>query len=325
MSEFKNSIRLLSEYIIGTQLPNDDFSDLEILKHWLKFKEDRLEKSNYSLERTQNITFFHIIELPTFENKLKELALTYHKSNPYGGKDDFINDTFGYTIAILTKFIGINNIYMIPYSTPPYIQNDIYSCDEFHKSRIIDIVVGPGKDIKWYKQYYKKIIEIIYCIDFDGIIAKANLSIINPDAEDNTPNISLLPVTNINNDSNSFAEKYLFFLDGKSHTNNKYLNHEDYIRLIEYTNYFFSNLELPPNIKPVNSLYFKAGELRYAFYLMFKEKYPGSKYPESLFNFLSKVFPILKDVKKREFRNTSNYKKFNHKPQYWEDLMNKNK
>ena len=75
----------------------------------------------------------------------------------------------------MEKFININNIYYIPYSTPPSIKKKIYSCDEFFKDKIIDLIIDPTKDIEWYKQYYKVIIELIYKLDFNDIKIELDL------------------------------------------------------------------------------------------------------------------------------------------------------
>lgn len=128
------------------------------------------------------------------------------------------------------------------------------------------------------------------------------------------------------NDSNdvSIAEKYLYFLNGKTLTNQKYLSGSDYQRLIRFVNTYFENLELPKNLQPIPSVHYKVGELRYAFYLMFKEMYPNVEYPKSLFQFLEITFPNLKDKENRDYRETANYKKFTSKPQYWDDLLKHN-
>ena len=76
MAKSDNIISLISEYIIGTELPKDkNLWDLETLQNWLKFKENQLGNSDNRLERTQNITFFHIVELSKFKNNLNEQVL----------------------------------------------------------------------------------------------------------------------------------------------------------------------------------------------------------------------------------------------------------
>lgn len=206
MTEFSNSIVFFSEYNVGTELPSDDFIELEILQNWLKFKELNLDRSNYSLERTQSIIFFHLIELPIVENKFIELVVTYSQLYPYGGKDDFISATLGYTTLVLNKFIAINNIYFNPYPTPPHIKKDVYSCDEFHKGKIVDFVVEPGTDLNFYKQYYKKIIAVINNLDVDGTIE--NLKLIPP-LHPTIPNSEKDGVRHIKKESNKLTVKQI--------------------------------------------------------------------------------------------------------------------
>lgn len=143
------------------------------------------------------------------------------------------------------------------------------------------------------------------------------LDIITKDNEDAT--ITEIQFENI--ETETFAEKNLFFLQGKNRSNESYMTKSEYKRLIEYTNYLFEKSKLPKNIAPVNSTHIRAGEIRYAFYLMTSEKYPNKDYPEFIFKFIEAVFPSLKSENIQNYKQTANYKKFKTRPQYWDDLM----
>ena len=127
---------------------------------------------------------------------------------------------------------------------------------------------------------------------------------------------------NTNQKVKTLAEKHLFFLNGRSQSNQKYMNDSEYQRLISYTNYLFDKFELPENIEPIKSPYIMAGEIRCSFYLMLNERQPDKDYPEIVFNFICKVFPSLsKGTKGKNYKQTANYKKFKTKPQYWDSLI----
>lgn len=125
----------------------------------------------------------------------------------------------------------------------------------------------------------------------------------------------------LHDESISLAERFLSFLNGKSQANIKYMKADEYSRLIEYTNYLFTNLKLPKDIIPIKSNEIKAGEIRYSFYLMTTECYPSHDYPKVIFDFIGKVFPKLKDSKNADYKKTANYKKFKEKPQYYDSLV----
>ena len=98
---------LLTEYIIGTELPNinnsGQISDVEFLLKWIHFKENASEMQNYRCERTNNISILYIIEIDEFKEILKDLVLIYKKSYQHGEKSDFIDHVFKYTITFLRK------------------------------------------------------------------------------------------------------------------------------------------------------------------------------------------------------------------------------
>lgn len=177
-------------------------------------------------------------------------------------------------------------------------------------------------------QYKKSVLKLKPSISIDE---KNNLTInkkITGFDENNLSNV----YSEINDDKNvqsqdnneSLAEKYLFFLKGKNFANMNYMTLGEYNYLIGATNYLFENLEIPENLKPIKSTAIKAGEIRYSFFLIAKEKYPNDEYSENIFIFLSRIFPTLNDNKKN-YRDSANYKKFSSKPKNYDDLLKKNR
>ncbi|MBK8451685.1 MAG: hypothetical protein IPL42_17395 [Saprospiraceae bacterium] len=175
-----------SEFIIGCELPiNEEFEFVKALNHWLKFKDNDREMRNFRSERTQYIAFLHIIELKVFKEILNDLVKIYKKSYPFGEKRDFIKHTFYNTLYALENIIDWNFTYY--FSPPPGIGYDIcYYFEDKFKYPIIDFLLEPPKDIDYYKQYYKKIVELINNLDFDGINSVITPQPTNPETEKET-------------------------------------------------------------------------------------------------------------------------------------------
>ncbi|MBK8243269.1 MAG: hypothetical protein IPK88_07580 [Saprospiraceae bacterium] len=352
MEELGNRNLFTSEFIIGCEFPdNKKFECIETLHNWINIKEKYYERKVYNLERTQYIAFLHIIDLKVFEGILNDLVIIYKKFYPDGEKADFIQHTFRYSLYSLEKFVNIQELDLNYYEPYHAFDNAIYYYNDGSKCPIIDFILESTKEIEHYRQFFKKIIQLINNLDFGGSVEEQKLpppsipetitnkietadieqanssnEILNPKPEINTNQLNnTIENKNPIKAEISLAEKYLFFLNGESITGKKYLKEEDYLRLLDYTNYFMETLKLPLNIDPIKSNHLKSGELRYSFYLMFKDKYPHLDFPETLFDFLTKVFPMLNDPNKNDFRKTANYKRLSQEPSYWEQLMKKNK
>lgn len=158
------------ECIIGCNLPKRKQSKcIETVSRWIYIKENDYGMKNYSLERTQLIAFLHIIDIELFKEKLIKLVSNYKKSYPFGEKIDFIEYTFRYSLYALEKFNNIHDWNIIYYGQTSNIKNDVYFYDDDRsKNPITDYILEPSKDIKWYKQLYKKIINLIKEVDFDS-------------------------------------------------------------------------------------------------------------------------------------------------------------
>ncbi|WP_282117738.1 hypothetical protein [Maribacter aquivivus] len=165
--EYSGNINLFtSHFVIGTLLPNNkEFEIVQILHDWIDFKDSDYGMRKYSTNRTQYISFPHVIELPTINLVLKDLVKIYKKSYPFGKKADFIEHTFGYTLFDLQRFISFDSY--IPYANPLNSKVEIYSKSEPPRYEYLDFVIDDSKDIEFYKQYFKKVIEIINNINFD--------------------------------------------------------------------------------------------------------------------------------------------------------------
>jgi len=131
--------------------------------------------------------------------------------------------------------------------------------------------------------------------------------------------------TEIINDDSFSAEKHLYFMRNRNYRNNKLIMEEsEYIRMIEYTDYFFSSNELPTKIKKLKKLNITNGEIAYTFIKMYDEAYPKPPRSFVFFKFLNDVFEQLHnaDFCKENYRSKSIYKKGAIEPIDYNKLIN---
>jgi hypothetical protein len=163
-----------THFVMGTKLP--EFLTIDIVKglnNWIQFKDRDYGMKNYRTSRTQYISFLHIIELPIFESVLKNLATIYKSYFPYGAKEDFLNYVFGYTITDLEIFIARK--YDWVGAPGPSDKYDFYTYFDFNE--YLDYAIPENETISHYKQYYKKILQIIKDVDFASITETKNANI----------------------------------------------------------------------------------------------------------------------------------------------------
>lgn len=156
-----------SKYVIGCELPNNTNIDcIKTLHNWLYFKDNDYGMSRYRTDRTQFIAFLNIIDLPVLKEIINDLIIIYKKEYPFGEKADFIEQIFSYTLYSLESFVEYENYTF--YGTPPNIKNEVYYKFERDDNEYIEFVTEPVKDIEYYQQYYKKVIEMINNLDFEN-------------------------------------------------------------------------------------------------------------------------------------------------------------
>jgi len=215
-----------SEFDMGCELPNSkELEYIETLNKWLDFKKNDFWMEKYRPENTLFIAFLHIIDLETFNEILHDLILIYKKSYPFGKKSDFIEHTFRYTLRFLEKFNNIHYSNFIYYSRPNGIRNYIYyyrnhlSIDE-----IEDYILEQPKDIKFYQQYYKKIVELIINVDFDNI--NSETSIFSPQQTETKTDLNFIDFKNNfdNVDSLTVYKHFKIGLVDKQHLTEDELN-----------------------------------------------------------------------------------------------------
>jgi hypothetical protein len=163
-----------SKYIIGCELPsNTNIDCVKTLHNWLYFKDNDYAMKRYRIDRTQYIAFLNIIDLPILKDIINDLIIIYKKEYPFGEKADFMEQIFSSTLYGLETFIEYDNYTF--YGTPPNIKNEVYYKYDTGHNEYIEFVTEPSKDIEYYQQYYKKVIETINNLDFENPQIKPEL------------------------------------------------------------------------------------------------------------------------------------------------------
>ncbi len=118
------------------------------------------------IDRVQYIDYPHIISLDNVKQIKIDLYNIYIKSYPYSSYEDFIKSVFEYTIYDLKNFIDFDFTWT---GTPPNI-NDYEYFYFFERGTNEFLFYGllSEFDDKHYKQYYKRVIDILETpIDID--------------------------------------------------------------------------------------------------------------------------------------------------------------
>ncbi|MBY0244350.1 MAG: hypothetical protein K2Q03_02725, partial [Sphingobacteriaceae bacterium] len=165
-----------SEFIVGMALPagfnfwefknskEEPLNDtLKTLKIWIDYKENDWAMKSCRLAKTQYIAYLHLIDLDSFKIIINDLALIYKKEYPYSETSNFIECIFGNTLCDLKQFI--QNKYLC-YGAQLGINNRIYFTKDGRE--FIDFILEPNLDIEYYKQYYKRVIEVIENFEYSN-------------------------------------------------------------------------------------------------------------------------------------------------------------
>ncbi len=153
-----------SHFVMGGNVSDTKKIGLvQALNEWLEYKDTNPDMKKYRTERTQYIDFLHIIEISVLKDILYKLMMIYKKSYPYGVKDDFIQHTFRYTLYDLETIISRDYIFYC------HLINGyaFYYFYDKESLEYIDVAISSDKDIDYYRQYYKTIINLINSIEFE--------------------------------------------------------------------------------------------------------------------------------------------------------------
>lgn len=155
-----------SHFIIGclTNINNDLESKKE-LNNWLKFKNSNSEMDKYRVNQTQYVDFLYEIDLSIFKGYLLGLVKNYKKAFPYAEKTDFINHVFVYSLFDLENFNEREYRFLGSYSTSS--KYDFYCYYEVSSNEYLDFAIPSDKTIEYFKQYFKRIIQLVNDVQFE--------------------------------------------------------------------------------------------------------------------------------------------------------------
>tara|TARA_B110000285_G_C15138189_1_gene628677 strand:- start:2956 stop:3831 length:876 start_codon:yes stop_codon:yes gene_type:complete len=169
--ELKGVNLFTSHFVIGCKECNLGFTkthteQIDSLHKWMNWKNTDYAMDRYRTKHTQYIDFLHIIDLEELESVLKLIVKNYKIENPYSDKIDFLKNTFSYTIWELEEFIKNADIHYLGQAP----NEDRYEFHTFYdrlSGEFVDYAIDSNFSIDYYKQYYKRVIELINQIDFE--------------------------------------------------------------------------------------------------------------------------------------------------------------
>lgn len=171
--EYLGGINLFtSHFVIGSSRVAKNYTQTETnvfraLQKWLEYKDTDWGMKRYRTERTQYVSFLNIIELSTLKQLVNEIVIHYKKQFPYSSKEDFIKHVFSYSIFDLKQIIEREYTWLSEAPGEPDFCFYTYFSDS--DKEFLDFAIPSDQSIEHYKQYYRKVIEIIENLDFESI------------------------------------------------------------------------------------------------------------------------------------------------------------
>ncbi|MEP3209548.1 MAG: hypothetical protein ABJN95_10185 [Maribacter sp.] len=116
---------------------------------------------------TEDLTFIYILELDDLRLTLSKLLKIYKKFHPFSVKKDFILHIFGHVLSDLNEFI------LSEFTSVKILSNNdtikfYYRFDPNTKRHLRFYALPSNKAINYYKQYFRRVIELIENVDFDS-------------------------------------------------------------------------------------------------------------------------------------------------------------
>ena len=172
MKRLGNTNLFTSDFVMGSCESELKFTkthtiEIEVLHKWMDYKDSDWGMKKYQTKRTQYISFPHLIDLQDLSLIIQDLMHIYKLQYPYGTKEDFIETVFRYTIFDIKNFI--ESEYTWYGGCPNIMEFDFYYTYERIGSELIDFILDADKDIDYYKQYFKKVLQLIEDIEYNPI------------------------------------------------------------------------------------------------------------------------------------------------------------
>ena len=287
-----------NKFVIGTPSVNKGYTktnteEIEALHRWLKFKEEDQGMDNYRPANTQSIQFLKIIDVPLFNDVVKDLHRAYKRKFIHSTNSDFVQNVFEYTISSLKRLLKCEEegdlIWM---DGPP--GEKVYTYYRYSSGinqQGIELAIKRDDDIDNYIQHYRHVLSTL-----DGLDALINTAKIQDIADPVIEDISV--------DIAERVMKHFDFFQKKCPRRHRIiLSETDFDKLIGWTISFYRNeFEVPEINEPIQKVDTNRTYVRLAFKYLFKVFYPSHTiYPDSLFTFYTKAFHEYRDEKKTDF------------------------
>jgi hypothetical protein len=177
MKRLGNTNLFTSDFVMGSRESQLKFTktqtiEIDVLHKWMDFKDSDWGMKKYRTKRTQYISFPHLIDLQNLSLIIQDLMRIYKLQYPYAKKEDFIETVFEYSIFDIKNFIEREYTW---YGGCPNIKEfDFYYTYQRIGSEFIDFILDADKDIDYYKQYFKKVLQLIEEIEYNPIAIVAS-------------------------------------------------------------------------------------------------------------------------------------------------------
>ena len=211
-------------------------------------------------------------DLDTYKKHYSQRLIDYLKFLPSDiSEEDFIKEELEHSQLIKEELK--KPVYEIKYSKD--------SCNEF----VTLLRIRLDKRISFLERKYQR---IVAAADDDSIQVNNQFS-----SED---------------DVAARVRKHFGFFHGQCPRKHKQiLNDDDFANLIKWTVYYYkNNFSVPEIEKPIRTVNTNKTFVQLAFKYLFKEMYPNSIYPDSLFNYYQAAFLKYSDDSRTNFRSVSN-------------------
>jgi hypothetical protein len=172
-----------SHFVMGCLLPTDkNLEVVSFLNDWMHYKDSDWGMSKYKTARTQYISFLHIIEIPVLKDIIIDLSKYYKKQFPYSEQKDFLDYTFDYTLHDLKRLLEKDSFTWLA-SAPTKNNFHVYYKYESDSFEFLDFIVDKDKTINYYKQYFKKVLELFDSFDYENLSFESKKEMYNEKTE----------------------------------------------------------------------------------------------------------------------------------------------
>jgi uncharacterized membrane-anchored protein YjiN (DUF445 family) len=156
-----------SEFVIGS-LPEgtNQLEDIEIFERWTFFKDNDDRMYKFRTSKTNHIEVLHTIDLNLLNELIIDFIKIYKVKYPFAIKKDFVEYYFDHSLHDLNHFINSEFTRYYVHTVIP--KRRVYYLFDKRFNEFVDFVIEEQKDIEYYKQYYRKVIQLIDDLEFDN-------------------------------------------------------------------------------------------------------------------------------------------------------------